>query len=49
MCMRYSQKAVYAKLHELARKGYIEFGTSIPCAWLTEKGKSALRNVNLTI
>ena len=43
ICEKYSEKAVYTKLDELSRRGYIEYGTSITGTWLTEKGKKALR------
>jgi hypothetical protein len=39
---RYGFKAVASKLEDLARKGYIEYGTSLNFPWLTDKGKSAL-------
>jgi DNA-binding MarR family transcriptional regulator len=43
MWMRYSKKAVNAKLKELVERGYIQYGTSQSDAWLTEKGEKALR------
>lgn len=42
LCDKYSEKAVCAKLHELARKGYIDYGVSIWRAWLTDKGKKVM-------
>jgi Mn-dependent DtxR family transcriptional regulator len=44
LCLIYSKKAVYYKLSDLADKGYIEYGTSVRSAWLTDKGKETLRN-----
>jgi hypothetical protein len=40
----YSEKAVCTKLYDLAVKNYIEYGTSVRCSWLTDKGKETLRN-----
>jgi len=45
MWLRYSKKAVNAKLKELAERGYIQYSTSLSNAWLTEKGKEILREV----
>jgi hypothetical protein len=42
LCEVYSEKAICTKLYDLAGKGYIEFGTSVRGAWLTDKGKETL-------
>jgi len=44
-CERFSEKAVCAKFEDLDRKGYIDFGVSPRRGWLTDKGWSALKEV----
>lgn len=41
-CSKYSAKAVYRKLWELHRRGYVDYGISVRTARLTEKGHQAL-------
>lgn len=42
ICKQHSEKAIAAKLEELTGKGYIEYGTSVWGAWLTQKGEFTL-------
>jgi DNA-binding MarR family transcriptional regulator len=46
MWLKYSKKAVHTKLEELAKRGYIQYNTSLSDAWLTEKGKSTLKGAS---
>jgi hypothetical protein len=45
ICSKHTGKVIRTKLDELCRRGYIEYGTSIFGAWLTEKGKHALHDL----
>lgn len=38
----YSEKAVIAKLEQLAAKGLIEYGVAASYGWLTDAGRTAL-------
>lgn len=41
---RFSEKAFFVKAEELTDRGYLEYGVSVRGAWLTDKGKRALRD-----
>ncbi len=41
-CGRYSEKAVFRKLEELASREYTEYGGHARGSWLTDKGRAAL-------
>ena len=43
LCAKFNERAVEAKLLELVRRGYIEYGVSPRSGWLTEKGMDAIR------
>lgn len=45
LCGKWGEKAVGAKLGELDRRGYIEYGVSVRMGWLTEKGLAKLAEV----
>lgn len=40
-----SEKLVFKKMEQLCRDGYLEYGTSIRTAWLTDKGKETISNL----
>ena len=39
-----SEKLILRKMKQLVDKGYLEYGTSLRTAWLTDKGKNYLKN-----
>lgn len=43
LCAKWGEKAVWAKLDELERRGYLEGGVSLRTGQLTEKGIEKLR------
>lgn len=43
---RWSEKAVWAKLHDLTDRGYCDYGVHVVGGWLTEKGRAALEEAD---
>jgi hypothetical protein len=39
---KYPEKVVMAKFEKAMKKGYIDYGVSIVCPWLTDKGMETL-------
>ncbi len=42
VCAKYSRKAVFRKLEELAHRKYTTYGGNVGGSWLTDKGREAL-------
>jgi len=38
----WSEKVIYARMDRLVYRGFLEFGTSLRSAWLTDEGKAYL-------
>lgn len=42
---QWPEKLVFKKMEKLSDEGYLEYGVSLRTAWLTEKGKKYLKDV----